>query len=256
MAEWFIARRLRPAVVAYYAFARAADDIADTPSESGDWKVSKLDAMARDMQNSVPETLGGRLRAVLDSRRIPHSCALDLLVAFKRDAVNSAVTSLDDLSDYCRYSAAPVGRFLLALHNDYGHEPASDALCEALQILNHVQDCRSDLENMQRCYIPRIWLSEIDISLDDFGNDRNSTARQTLKTRMLDHAAACLFRAENLPRAIGDRRLAAQTNAILRLARRLEKKLRAGDPWQSRIALVPTDWVSAAASGFGTFLRH
>ena len=95
------------------------------------------------------------MRSSLLETKISIQHCLDLIIAFKRDATKSRYADWPSLMDYCRYSAAPVGRYLIDLHGgsetDY---PPSDALCSALQVLNHLQDCKEDFETMNRVYLP------------------------------------------------------------------------------------------------------
>ncbi|MBN8909015.1 MAG: squalene/phytoene synthase family protein, partial [Rhodospirillales bacterium] len=143
-----IAPRLRPHVHAFYAFARNADDIADSPTLAAEDKVFRLDTMEEVLlgrrEGGSPSAL--RLRASLAETGVTAQHSLDLLVAFRRDATKRRYASWDELYDYCRYSAMPVGRHVLDLHGEDAatHAP-SDALCTSLQVLNHLQDCGRDL---------------------------------------------------------------------------------------------------------------
>src|SRR5438132_14141888 len=75
----------------------------------------------------------------------------DVLRAFRLDATKLRYRNWDELMEYCRYSAAPVGRQLLDLHGEsLAAWPASDALCAALQVLNHLQDCAADYRDLDR----------------------------------------------------------------------------------------------------------
>ena len=95
------------------------------------------------------------LRTVLAEKKLDPVHALDLLEAFRRDVTKLRYRDWDDLLDYCRYSAMPVGRFVLDVHGESrGTWPANDALCAALQIINHLQDCAKDYRELNRVYIP------------------------------------------------------------------------------------------------------
>jgi squalene synthase HpnC len=156
-----IAAQFRPAVMAYYRFARAADDIADAPAPPAE-RLALLAAM----ESGLDAGLAGRsdpalpgvavaLGRVMAARHLDPANARDLLVAFRRDVTRSRYAEWDDLMDYCRWSAMPVGRFMLDVHGEApGLRPASDALCAALQVINHLQDCREDLADMDRVYVP------------------------------------------------------------------------------------------------------
>ena len=81
--------------------------------------------------------------------------AQDLLAAFKLDVTKLRYRDWDDLIGYCSLSAMPVGRFVLDVHGESRSTwPANDALCAALQIINHLQDCKDDYRDLDRVYIP------------------------------------------------------------------------------------------------------
>jgi squalene synthase HpnC len=156
-----IAAEFRPAVMAYYRFARAADDIADAGAPAAE-RLALLDAMGAGIdagmagrsERALP-AVATSLGQVMAERRLDPANAHDLLVAFRRDVTQARYADWDDLMDYCRWSAMPVGRFMLDVHGEAaGLRPASDALCAALQVINHLQDCREDLAAMDRVYVP------------------------------------------------------------------------------------------------------
>jgi squalene synthase HpnC len=150
-------RAHRATILAYYRFARGADDVADSPSLAPDAKLAGLDlfeATLTGRSESVEAALP--LRAALAGRKLSPRHALDLLRAFRMDAVKHRYANWSELMDYCAYSAAPVGRFVLDVHGESESTwPASDALCTALQIINHLQDCGADYRNLDRVYIPQ-----------------------------------------------------------------------------------------------------
>src|SRR5262249_49636849 len=144
--SWLIRRDLRVHVHAFYRFARNADDIADSPVLAAEEKLRRLDRMAAILNGSprvgdagapAPAAMRDGLRATGVTAQHCH----DVLQAFRLDATKLRYRDWDDLMAYCRYSAAPVGRQLLDLHGESRDTwPASDALCAALQVLNHLQD--------------------------------------------------------------------------------------------------------------------
>ena len=146
-----IARRLRPHVFAYYDFVRAADDVSDSPDLAPDEKIRRLDLMEAALLGDARahSTSAGPLRRSFGETGLDPSLATDLLRAFRQDAHVLRTPDWAALLSYCRYSANPVGRFLLSLH-DEGEDTfgPSDALCTSLQILNHLQDCADDLRTL------------------------------------------------------------------------------------------------------------
>ena len=104
----------------------------------------------------MPRPKRWRCARVLLERGFSDQHALDLLEAFRRDVTKLRYRDWDDLMDYCRYSAMPVGRFVLDVHGESPDTwPANDALCAALQIINHLQDCAKDYRDLDRVYIPQ-----------------------------------------------------------------------------------------------------
>lgn len=150
-----IAARHRPAVMAYYRFARAADDIADAIAPD-DARLARLDALANGLRGAEGAPAVAReLGAIMAARSLDPANAHDLLEAFRRDVTELRTASWDALMDYCRWSAMPVGRFMLDVHGeDPALRPASDALCAALQVINHLQDAREDYRDLGRVYLP------------------------------------------------------------------------------------------------------
>ncbi len=155
----FVPRARRPYVHALYAFARAADDFADEPRYEGS-RVEKLDQWEARLhaaydgraEDPIFLALGETVRRLA----IPKQLLLDLLSAFRQDVVKSRYETWDELRDYCRRSADPVGRLVLLVFDQRAPEllPWSDAICTALQLANHWQDLAIDLKK-DRIYVPR-----------------------------------------------------------------------------------------------------
>lgn len=252
-----VARRLRPHVHAFYAFARNADDIADHADLSAAEKLARLDAMeavllgkrARGSQAAL------RLRASLAETKLSPRHALDLLIAFRRDATKLRYANWEELTDYCRYSAMPVGRHVLDLH---GEDPAthapSDALCTALQVLNHLQDCAIDLARLDRCYLPADLLAQHGAAVADLAARATTPALRLVFDALLARVAALNRDAAALPRLTRARRLRLETGVIVGLANRLAARLGRGDPLAGRVRLTRAD-AAAAVIGALRFLR-
>lgn len=156
VASFLIAPKHREPVLAFYNFVRAADDVADNAKAPAEAKLDLLDQMRASLvgqSNAVSQ--GVVLRSILAKRGLSNVHALDLLEAFRRDCIKLRYSDWDDLMNYCRYSAMPVGRFVLEVHGeDQSLWPANDALCSALQVINHLQDCAKDYAELNRVYIP------------------------------------------------------------------------------------------------------
>lgn len=243
-----IARRLRPHVHAFYAFARIADDIADSATLAPEEKIARLDAMedvllGRRASGSASAT---RLRESLAQCGVTpqHSC--DLLIAFRQDATKRRYASWEALLDYCRNSAMPVGRHVLDLHGESRDTwESSDALCSALQVENHLQDCARDFFELDRSYLPADLLATHGARVEDVRSASLSPGLRRVLDTLLDRCDDLNRSAAELPRRTRDRRLRLETAVIVGLSRRLARRLRAGDPLAARVKLRKFDAVGA-----------
>jgi len=121
--------------------------------------LDQLEAGLLGRHDDIPEAV--TLRLALSERGLAPRHAQDLLTAFRMDVTKLRYHDWDDLMHYCSYSAMPVGRFVLDVHGeDRSTWPANDALCAALQIINHLQDCRKDYRELDRVYVPLDALAE------------------------------------------------------------------------------------------------
>lgn len=163
VASWLCPSRLRPAVVAIYRFARAADDIADEGQADSQSRLADLAAYRADLSAAAAGTIGSSrwpevfesLRPVLAQFRLPMHLLTDLLSAFEQDVRKSHYAHRNELLDYCRRSANPVGRLMLHLYgiSDDTALSRSDAICTALQLANFWQDLGVDAAR-GRYYVP------------------------------------------------------------------------------------------------------
>jgi len=240
----------RDAVLAFYDFVRHADDIADAPDFAAAEKLTRLDALEQALIAGDPAfPRAARLHAV--DRRYGAGLveARDLLRAFRRDVVKTRYSDWADLIAYCRLSANPVGRFLLALHGERGSaQVPADALCTALQILNHLQDCRKDRDDLGRIYIPTQWMLMAGSETAFFDPSRAAIRRDILDA-MLDRIDALTDQAQSLPEHLQNGRLRAQSIATLALARRLSRRLRQDDPVLERVQVSKADAATAFLQG-------
>ncbi len=241
-----IAPNLRPHVHAFYVFARNADDIADSSTLDSADKVARLDAMEAVLlgQGDAASPSAVKLRQSLAATGVTPRHAQDLLIAFRRDAVQPRTADLADLLHYCRHSAAPVGRHVLALHGESETTwPASDALCAALQINNHLQDCARDLAEMNRCYLPDDMLAKYGSDINDLRRPTATPALRAVLDALLDECDRLNREGAALPALVRNRRLRAETAVIVKLAQRLSSRLRRADPLAGRVKLSKGDAV-------------
>ncbi|MEI8393722.1 MAG: squalene synthase HpnC [Rhodospirillaceae bacterium] len=246
--------RLRPHVAAYYAFARAADDIADNPALAPEDKIARLEAYGRALAEGEGDPVEfakpHRLRESMAATGVPARHGLDLLEAFKQDAVKTRYADWGELIAYCTLSAAPVGRFLLDLHGESRDGwPASDALCSALQILNHLQDCQADYRELDRVYLPLDWLTAQGGQVTDLYAKSAGGALRAVIDSCLTGTEGLLQLAAELPPRLRSRSLAMESAVILHLARRLTLLLRRGDPIAGRVKLSRLDFARCGLTG-------
>lgn len=164
--SWLLPRRLRDDFAAVYAFCRWSDDLADQAESPDaaltalrDWR-DQFDACLADRLDSQSHPIFRALRPTIESHQLPGQPFHDLLDAFEMDQHVTRYATYEQLLDYCRLSANPVGRLVLML-GGYGDTPANqerfayaDATCTALQLINHVQDVRRDVLERDRVYVP------------------------------------------------------------------------------------------------------
>lgn len=243
-----IAKPLRRHVHAFYAFARNADDIADSATLAPAEKIARLDVMEDVLlgRRESGSPSAARLRESLAQTGVTVQHSRDLLVAFRRDATQSRYADWDDLLDYCRFSAMPVGRHVLDLHGESPATwPASDALCAALQVENHLQDCARDLAALDRCYLPADLLARHGAGIADVRAGATSQGLRRVLDALLDHCDRLNDAAGALPRGVRNRRLRLETAVIVGLSRRLAWRLRRGDPLAARVRLRKADVLRA-----------
>ncbi len=168
MASWLCPARLRPPIAAIYGFARTADDIADEGNASAAQRLADLSAFRADLADAAAGTahspkwpqVFGPLQAAIQQWALPTPLLADLLSAFTQDVVKTrdqaGYADRAALLDYCQRSAAPVGRLLLHLYGVQDKEALhqSDAICNALQLINFWQDLGLDLPR-GRYYLPQ-----------------------------------------------------------------------------------------------------
>ncbi|RMD62183.1 MAG: squalene synthase HpnC [Alphaproteobacteria bacterium] len=254
--SWLLPARLRPHVATFYRFARAIDDIADNPALTSDDKIARLERFAAAVTGE--ETADPALATAHDMRQslretgiTPRHC-LDLIAAFKQDALKRRYDDWGDLMAYCALSANPVGRYLLDLHDeDAAGYRASDALCSALQVLNHLQDCRDDYRALNRVYLPQACLRAHGADVRDLDCAYCTPGLRRVIDDCLDGVEELLRLARTLPGGLHCRSLAMESAVIVRLAERLSARLRGGDPVAGRVALTRLDFVLCGLRGAG-----
>jgi squalene synthase HpnC len=251
VASVLIAPRHRPAVLAFYQVARMADDIADHPTAAPEDKLARLAAIEASLTGDDDAVApAAHLRAVMTRRGISTRHILDLLRAFRRDVTQRRYADWAELMDYCRYSAAPVGRFVLEVHGEsQATWPASDALCAALQVINHLQDCAKDYRDLGRVYLPADALTAAGIGVEALAGERASPALRQVIADLARRAQALLLAARPLAGQVRDTRLRLEIGVIQALAENLAGRLTRRDPLSQRVHHRPHEALGLAAAG-------
>jgi len=253
VASFLIAPKNRPPVMAFYNFVRAADDVADHATATPDEKLALLEQFRASLtgeSNSVPE--GVKLRDILAERGLSPVHALNLLEAFRRDCTKLRYRDWDELIDYCRYSAMPVGRFVLDVHGEsQSLWPANDALCAALQVINHLQDCAKDYRELNRVYIPEPLLAGIGV--EALGENRANPALAAVIFGLARRNAELLETSRPFAKAIRDGRLALEVDLIQTLADDLNTMLMTRDPLSQAVHHSKADVMALFLKRFPAF---
>jgi squalene synthase HpnC len=240
--------RHRAPILAFYEFVRTADDIADHSALAPAQKLALLDRLeATLLGKNDDDAVCVALRSQLAARQLSPRHAQDLLAAFRMDVTKLRYRDWDDLIGYCTYSAMPVGRFVLDVHGESRVTwPANDALCAALQIINHLQDCGKDYRQLDRVYIPLDALAETGTSVGELAADRASSGLLACIRRLAGRTGALLRDSRPFSASIEDTRLALEVAVIQTFAERLVRLLSRRDPLSERVHLG-----KAGVAGFG-----
>jgi hydroxysqualene synthase len=251
VASWLVGREYRAPILAFYRFARAADDVADHPSLDAAQKLALLDGLGESLLGrGAGDPEAEPLRLALNERGLTPQHAEELLEAFRLDVTKLRYASWRDLMDYCRLSAAPVGRFVLDVYGeDRSTWRASDSLCAALQVINHLQDCAKDYRRLDRVYLPQDALARRGASVEMLAAARSAPALLDVLHELADETAALLRDAAPLSGQVRNARLALEIAAIQALAEHLVGRLARRDPLSENVHLGKP--AAAAVGGLG-----
>ena len=243
----------RPHVAVFYRYARAIDDIADNPGLTPDEKLIRLEGFAAAVRGEAAGeayVTGTRMRESLLASNVPERHCLDLIDAFKQDAIKTRYDDWDDLMHYCIRSAAPVGRYLIDLTGGASDGCASsDALCNALQVINHLQDCKDDYLELDRVYLPADWMNDAGATVEMLKAERTAPELRTVIDRCLEATRQLMRDSRPLPGAVKSRRLAMESAAIIRIADALIEKLATHDPLATRVELTKPGYACCILRG-------
>ena len=251
VASWIIHPRHRALILAFYNFVRTADDIADHATLAADEKLRILDLLEAELLgkgDSQPEAV--RLRQALAERAMPPRHALDVLVAFRMDVTKLRYENWDEVIHYCRYSAMPVGRFMLDVHGESTSTwAASDALCAGLQVNNHLQDCAKDFRDLNRVYLPRDALAAAGASVEELGAAKSSPQLLQCLQALAVRTETLLDESKSLAPQVKDFRLGLEISVIQAFADKIVAMLKVRDPLSERVHLSKLELLALSMGG-------
>jgi squalene synthase HpnC len=238
---------LRPAIRAIYRFARTADDLADEGEAAAGDRLRELaalhrqlDAIAQGQPHDWPD-----LAQAIGEHNLPLALLHDLLSAFEQDVVKTRYAGYDELRDYCRRSADPIGRLLLALYrrSDRAALDWSDAICTGLQLTNFWQDIGIDWAK-GRVYLPREDLQRFEVGEEQIGAQRVDRRWSALLRFEVERARGLLLAGAPLTRALPGR-AGLELRLVVQGGLRILERIDAcdGDVFRHRPLLAGRDWL-------------
>ena len=181
---------------------------------------------------------------------MPPRHALDVLIAFRMDVTKLRYENWDEVIHYCRYSAMPVGRFMLDVHGESTSTwAASDALCAGLQINNHLQDCGKDYKDLNRVYLPRDALAAAGASVEALGEGRASPPLLQCLHSLAARTEVLLNESKSLSAEVKDFRLGLEISVIQTFADKIVRLLKVRDPLSETVHLGPMELLAYSIGG-------
>tara|TARA_B100000579_G_scaffold26775_1_gene18834 strand:+ start:642 stop:1541 length:900 start_codon:yes stop_codon:yes gene_type:complete len=255
-----IKKKIRDYIRKFYFFARTADDIADHKSKKKHTKAKILKIfdtiIEKNMRSDV--TVLNELIDVFEELKIGRAHARNLLKAFILDTNKQRYKNWRELLNYCKFSANPVGRYVIDISykiEKQGEDNinqvyfASDNLCSALQILNHMQDCQKDYLEMNRVYIPEELFKKYSSSISDLKLKESSNNFKNLKNEIINKVEEMLKNSKCGLKLIKISRLRKETLIIFYIAKKLCYLLRKNDPLKKKVKLSRIDLIFCFLKG-------
>ena len=259
VASFIIHPRHRALILSFYDFVRTADDIADHPTLAPAEKLAYLDLLDAELSGQGDtQAEAVNLRRALAERGMPPRHALDVLIAFRMDVTKLRYETWDEVMHYCRYSAMPVGRFVLDVHGESTSTwAASDAICAGLQINNHLQDCAKDFKDLNRVYLPRDALAASGASVEMLADAAAPAPLLKCLHALAGRTETLLNDGRSLVAEVRDFRLGLEVSIIQAFAARIVRMLKVRDPLSERVHLGPFEMlgVSLGAASSETVRR-
>ena len=249
VASFLMTKKIRSIVRVFYFFARMADDIADHQKLSSNQKKKILlffdNAISKSKKtnNKILDKMIAKFKELPSGKKYSRN----LLKAFMMDASNKKYKNWNDLLYYCKFSANPVGRFVIDAVNERKNiekiYEASDNLCTALQIINHIQDCKKDFKELNRVYIPESFFKKYSVDKKILRKSKSIENFERLKIEIVDNVLLSLRKTKLGLREIQSWRLRKETLIILNIAKRLCNLLKINDPLEKQIKLSRIDFI-------------
>ena len=249
VASFLMTKKIRSIVRVFYFFARMADDIADHQKLSSNQKKKILlffdNAISKSKKtnNKILDKMIAKFKELPSGKKYSRN----LLKAFMMDASNKKYKNWNDLLYYCKFSANPVGRFVIDAVNERKNiekiYEASDSLCTALQIINHIQDCKKDFKELNRVYIPESFFKKYSVDKKILRKSKSGENFERLKIEIIDNVLISLRKTKLGLREIQSWRLRKETLIILNIAKRLCNLLKINDPLEKQIKLSRIDFI-------------
>ena len=249
VASFLMTKKIRSIVRVFYFFARMADDIADHQKLSSNQKKKILlffdNAISKSKKtnNKILDKMIAKFKELPSGKKYSRN----LLKAFMMDASNKKYKNWNDLLYYCKFSANPVGRFVIDAVNERKNiekiYEASDSLCTALQIINHIQDCKKDFKELNRVYIPESFFKKYSLDKKILRKSKSIENFERLKIEIVDNVLVSLRKTKLGLREIQSWRLRKETLIILNIAKRLCNLLKINDPLEKQIKLSRIDFI-------------
>ena len=251
---------MRDIIRIFYSFARISDDIADNNKLTSLKKLKILNFFDESIRNSKKSEIDFLDKIIHLSEKFPKSknYSRELLKAFTLDATKKRYKNWNDLVSYCKFSANPVGRFFIyltykinnqSLDNEKKIFESSDNLCTALQIINHIQDCKDDYLNHDRVYIPSNYFQKYSLKISVLAEKKAPIDFIFLKNELITETEKLLSHIEIGLNLIKDWRLRKETFIILSIAKRLCFLLKKDDPLLKKIKLSRIDLIICFIKG-------
>ena len=201
--SFFIPGKLKKHIAIIYWFARTADDIADESLVGEGLKLEKLNELEFNLKKALRDKDVNEyfhaLSNTIKTKKLTSQYFNDLLYAFKQDIIKSKYKNFNELLDYCKNSANPVGRIILELfeiRNDKANE-YSDDICTALQLTNFLQDTVIDYKK-GRIYFPLDEMKKFNVSTKLFEQKENNPNFKQLVKYNVDRIQSLFDNGKNL----------------------------------------------------------